>query len=69
MAASIQYDAELMTNYLPAVPVAGGTHFVACLDPATRRPIVIGLSNDNIPKLQVIKVGSIPLGKQNGVDK
>ena len=58
--ASIHIDSELMTNYVSALPVPAGSHFVTCLDPISRRPMVFGISNDPTPKLQVVKVIARP---------
>lgn len=55
--AQIQYDSELMTNYVSAVPVPGGSQFFTVLDPVTSRPIVFALSNDNPSRLQATKAG------------
>lgn len=54
--ASVKIDSELMTNYLAAQPVPAGSSFVTCLDPQSRRPMVFGISNDPVPKLNVVKV-------------
>jgi len=53
---SVVYDSELMTNYVAGVPVPGGSHFATCLDPVSRKVVVFALSNDETPKLQMIKV-------------
>jgi hypothetical protein len=45
-------DAELMTNYVSARPVPAGSHFVTVLDEKSR-PMVVSLSNDKVPKLQI----------------
>ncbi|KAK2758180.1 hypothetical protein FQN54_004024 [Arachnomyces sp. PD_36] len=52
--ASFKTDAELMTNYVSASPVPAGTHFVTVLD-ENSRPIVVSLSSDKVPKLQIIR--------------
>ena len=57
--AHLEYDSELMTNYISAVAVPAGSHMVTVLDPTTSQPIVFALSNDKMPKLQVIKVRSL----------
>ena len=60
--ASVKIDSELMTNYLAAQPVPAGSRFVTCLDPQSRRPMVFGISNDPVPKLNVVKVFSWAIG-------
>lgn len=50
--ASITADSELMTNYIAAVPVPAGAKFNTVLD-ENRRVMVISLSNDPVPKLQL----------------
>jgi hypothetical protein len=55
--AQIQYDSELMTNYVSAVPAPAGSQFFTILDPVTSRPIVFALSNENPPRLQATKAG------------
>lgn len=51
--ASIRYDTELMMNHIAAVPVPAGSKFVAVLDPDSRRPAVISLSNNETPILEL----------------
>ncbi|KAL9106679.1 MAG: hypothetical protein Q9227_008331 [Pyrenula ochraceoflavens] len=53
--AQIQADSELMTNLVSAVPVPGGSYFRIILD-ESRRPLVISISNDPIPQLQLVYV-------------
>ena len=55
---SLRIDSELMTNYLSAVPVPAGSHFVTVLD-ERRQPMVFALSNDEVPKLQCCKYTSL----------
>ncbi|KAL3422840.1 Vegetative incompatibility protein HET-E-1-like protein 20 [Phlyctema vagabunda] len=52
--ASFKTDAELMTNYVAASPVPAGSHFRTLLD-ENNKPIVVSLSNDETPKLQVVR--------------
>ncbi|KAJ5175562.1 uncharacterized protein N7482_001439 [Penicillium canariense] len=54
--ATLQWDSELMTNYVSAVAVPAASHMVTCVDPHTLQPMIFALSNDEIPKLQVIGV-------------
>jgi hypothetical protein len=51
--ASIRYDTELMMNHIAAMSVPAGSKFVTVLDPDSRRPAVISLSNDATPILQL----------------
>ena len=53
---SIHWDSELMSNYVAAVPVPAGSHFVTCIEPATKAPVVFAVSNDAKPLMQMIKV-------------
>lgn len=48
--ARITIDLELMTNYVLAVPVPASCYFQVVLD-EERRPMVISISSDQIPKL------------------
>jgi hypothetical protein len=50
--ARITADSELMTNYISAVPVPAGRYFKVVLD-EERRPMVIRISSDQIPKLEL----------------
>jgi len=50
--ASFNVDAELMTNYVAASPVPAGSHFKTLLD-NNSKSMVVSLSNDKLPKLQV----------------
>jgi hypothetical protein len=50
--ASFRTDAELMTNYVAASAVPAGSLFKSLLD-NNGKPMVISLSNDKPPKLQV----------------
>ena len=52
--AHVTTDAELMTNYVSAVPVPAGSHFVTVLD-ENLQTIVLSLSNDKVPQLQISK--------------
>jgi hypothetical protein len=51
--ASIRYDTELMMNHIAAMSVPAGSKFVTVLDPESRRPVVISLSNNPTPILQL----------------
>lgn len=51
---SIKYDSELMTNYVSALPVPPSSHYVTCIDPSSRRPMVFTISLD--AKLLAVKV-------------
>ncbi|KAL2002673.1 hypothetical protein VTN02DRAFT_6208 [Thermoascus thermophilus] len=52
--AYVKTDAELMTNLIAAKPVPTGSHFAAALDESSR-PMVVSLSDDKVPKLQIIR--------------
>lgn len=54
--ATISYDTELMLNQIAARAVAAGTSFVTVLEPTSRRPAVISISNSTPPQLELIKV-------------
>lgn len=56
--ASIKYDTELMVNHIAAVPVAAKSSMVTLLDDRTRRPAVLGISNEPKPSLELITVCS-----------
>jgi hypothetical protein len=52
--ARVLADSELMTNYVSAAPVPAGSYFQVILD-EQRRPMVVSISNDPTPKLQLGK--------------
>ena len=52
--AHVKADAELMTNYVSAVLVPAGSHFATVLDEKSQT-VVVSLSNDKVPKLQISK--------------
>ena len=54
--ASLTWDSELMTNYVPAIAVPSATHMAAGFDGQTQYPYLIALSNHEVPKLQIIRV-------------
>lgn len=54
--ASITFDTELMVNHIAATPAKPGSAFTTVLEPKSRRPAVISLSNENPPVLELIKV-------------
>jgi hypothetical protein len=56
--ASIRYDTELMMNHIAAMTVPVGSKFVTVLDPDSRRPAVISLSNNTTPILQLTQARS-----------
>lgn len=60
--ARIDGDSELMTNLVSAVPVPAGSYFRTVLD-EDRRPLVISVSNAEVPKLQLSK-STGPLHRQ-----
>lgn len=61
--ATLSWDSELMTNYVPAVDVPAATHMAAGFDETTKHPYLIALSGHEIPKLQIIRVSlSCPTG-------
>ncbi|KAL2414163.1 hypothetical protein ABEF95_004464 [Exophiala dermatitidis] len=53
--ASITFDTELMANHIAATPAKPGSAFTTVLEPKSRRPAVISLSNENLPVLELIK--------------
>ena len=55
--ATLQWDSELMTNYTEAVNVPAGKKLRTCVDELSKQPAVFCLSNHEIPKLQIIRVG------------
>ena len=65
--ANITYDTELMINHIAATPVAAGSVFTTVLEPRTRRPAVISLSNANPAVLELIKV-DCSIVKVSGAD-
>jgi hypothetical protein len=54
--AHMRYASELMTNFFSAVAVPKASHIASVWEPETRQPIVFTLSNDEVPKLQMIRV-------------
>lgn len=67
--AYVKTDAELMTNLIAAKPVPTGSHFAAALDESSR-PMVVSLSDDKVPKLQIsmssfCHIGNVPLIELN----
>ncbi|KAH0836030.1 hypothetical protein FOPE_04183 [Fonsecaea pedrosoi] len=64
--ASITFDTELMVNHIAATPAAAGSVFTTVLEPITRRPAVISLSNESPPVLELIKEDDA--GNRNLVD-
>lgn len=54
--ATITFDTELMVNQIAATPAVAGVAFTTVLDPKTRRPAVISISNDGPPVLQLVMV-------------
>jgi hypothetical protein len=54
--AHIRYSSELMTNYISAVAIPAASHIASAWDPQTSQPIVFALSNDETPKLRIIRV-------------
>lgn len=56
--ASVQWDSELMTNYAEAVNVPAGQKLRASVDELSKQPAVFSLSNHQVPKLQLIRVGN-----------
>ncbi|UZP32228.1 hypothetical protein NXS19_000044 [Fusarium pseudograminearum] len=54
--ASINYDFELMTNYVEASNVPAASHMSMCLHGSNQQPVVFALSDHEVPKLQAIYV-------------
>ncbi|KAK7434452.1 hypothetical protein CaCOL14_012792 [Colletotrichum acutatum] len=72
--ASINYDFELMTNYVEAVNVSAASHMAMCLHGSNQQPVVFALSDHEVPKLQAIFVNDsgrrvlVDIGSELGIN-